>query len=428
MKRIISLILSVLMIAFSVPFLVSAGDSTLADELASKVGGKAKNAAFDVVITAQNEYIKEDDTVEVEVTVKNIKVPDGLVYLDFEFHYDETKLLIQNVLKETEPSLECVKSLPNENWEDICIISHDSNNKIINSGKVSVSVMNATEPTAAEKDGDIVLLFKFKVISGVTGDIGFYVTTKSVYGYNWDVDEYEGNGSYAITKQHAHSYSDKIVNPTCTEKGYTLHTCTCGDEYKDTYTDMIPHSFVNYVSDGNATCQQDGTKTAKCEHCDATDTIADEGSKTGHSFVNYVSDGNATCQQDGTKTAKCEHCDATDTITDEGSKKEHTPGEWKTVKEATADEAGLEELHCTECTELIDSREIPVKPAFVLGDVNGNGKIDTNDYVLLKRHCLKTFTLTDEQAIRSDVNGNGKIDTNDYVLLKRACLGTYKIA
>ena len=387
MKRIISLILSVLMIAFSVPFLVSAGDSTLADELASKVGGKASKAAFDVVITAPDEYIKDGDTVEAEVTVKNIKVTDGLAFIEFEFFYDETKLLIQNVLKENEPSLECVKNLPNEYWENLCTISHDSDKKIINSGKVSVSVLNATEPTTAEKDGDIVLLFKFKVIADVTGDIGFYVPTKSVYGFAWNFNGNEGNGSYAITKQHFHSYSDKVVDPTCTEKGYTLHTCSCGDEYKDTYTDMIPHSFVNYVSDGNATCQQDGTKTAKCEHCGATDTIPDEGSK-----------------------------------------KEHTPGEWKTVKEATTDEAGLEELHCTECTELIDSREIPVKPAFVLGDVNGNGKIDTNDYALLKRHCLKTFTLTDEQAIRSDVNENGKIDTNDYVLLKRACLGTYKIA
>ena len=39
------------------------------------------------------------------------------------------------------------------------------------------------------------------------------------------------------------------------------------------------HSFTNYVSDNNATYDHDGTKTAKCDHCDATHTIPDPGSK-----------------------------------------------------------------------------------------------------------------------------------------------------
>ena len=68
------------------------------------------------------------------------------------------------------------------------------------------------------------------------------------------------------------------------------------------------------MSDNNATCLADGTKTAKCERCDVTDTIADEGSAKGHSFTNYVNDGNATCTGNGTKTAKCDRCDVTDTV------------------------------------------------------------------------------------------------------------------
>ena len=35
-----------------------------------------------------------------------------------------------------------------------------------------------------------------------------------------------------------HNYSTRIVQPTITEKGYNLHTCTrCGDSYKDNYVD-----------------------------------------------------------------------------------------------------------------------------------------------------------------------------------------------
>lgn len=44
------------------------------------------------------------------------------------------------------------------------------------------------------------------------------------------------------------------------------------------------HSFTNYKSDGNATCEADGTKTAKCDRCDETDTVADEDSATGHTY------------------------------------------------------------------------------------------------------------------------------------------------
>ena len=35
---------------------------------------------------------------------------------------------------------------------------------------------------------------------------------------------------------HSHSYTAKKVAATVTTQGYTLHTCSCGDSYKDTYT------------------------------------------------------------------------------------------------------------------------------------------------------------------------------------------------
>lgn len=41
------------------------------------------------------------------------------------------------------------------------------------------------------------------------------------------------------------------------------------------------HSFTNYVPDNNATCTEDGTKTAKCDGCEETDTVADPGTAKG---------------------------------------------------------------------------------------------------------------------------------------------------
>lgn len=75
---------------------------------------------------------------------------------------------------------------------------------------------------------------------------------------------------------------------------------------------VITHSFTEYFSDNNATCEHDGTKTAKCDNCDTIHTIVDEGTG-GHRFSVYISDQNSTCKSKGTKTAKCDRCDATDT-------------------------------------------------------------------------------------------------------------------
>ncbi|WP_028510369.1 hypothetical protein [Ruminococcus sp. NK3A76] len=42
-------------------------------------------------------------------------------------------------------------------------------------------------------------------------------------------------------KSHEHTYTTKVVKPTHTANGYTLHTCSkCGGSYKDTYTDKLP--------------------------------------------------------------------------------------------------------------------------------------------------------------------------------------------
>ena len=59
-------------------------------------------------------------------------------------------------------------------------------------------------------------------------------------------------------------------------------------------------------------------------------------------------------------------------------------------------------------------------------DINGNGKIDARDYLLLKRAYFGTYTLTCAPEA-ADINGNGKIDARDYLLLKRAYFGTYEI-
>ena len=82
-----------------------------------------------------------------------------------------------------------------------------------------------------------------------------------------------------------------------------------------------------------------------------------------HSFTNYVSNDDATCTEDGTKTAKCDHCDETDTIADEGSAKGHTWGDWVVTKAPTLSEEGEETRECSVCGHdeyrAIEKRKMP---------------------------------------------------------------------
>ncbi len=48
------------------------------------------------------------------------------------------------------------------------------------------------------------------------------------------------------TTAHKHSYSKKVIAPTCTAKGYTVFTCSCGHSYKDNYVSPR-HSYSDYV-------------------------------------------------------------------------------------------------------------------------------------------------------------------------------------
>lgn len=60
------------------------------------------------------------------------------------------------------------------------------------------------------------------------------------------------------------------------------------------------------------------------------------------------------------------------------------------------------------------------------GDVNGDGITNSNDYILVKRACFKTYELNDEEFSRADINGSNTIDSSDYTIVKRIAFGTYK--
>ena len=71
---------------------------------------------------------------------------------------------------------------------------------------------------------------------------------------------------------HTHSYKDIVTAPTCTAKGYTTHTCACGDSYVDTYTAALGHDWDSGTVTKEPTATETGIRTYTCTRCSATKT------------------------------------------------------------------------------------------------------------------------------------------------------------
>lgn len=78
---------------------------------------------------------------------------------------------------------------------------------------------------------------------------------------------------------HVHNYTAVVTKAaTCAEEGVKTYTCSCGSSYTEAVP-VIAHSFGDYIYNDDATTEKDGTRTATCSVCGATDTVTAEGTK-----------------------------------------------------------------------------------------------------------------------------------------------------
>lgn len=155
-----------------------------------------------------------------------------------------------------------------------------------------------------------------------------------------------------------HSYTDAVTNPTCTEKGYTTHTCGCGDSYTDTYVDAKGHDWNDGTVTTAPTCMENGEKTFACNDCDATKT--GPVAATGHTESDWIVDTVATCSKDGSKHTECTVCG--ETISNETITAEHTYGEWIEQVDATCTATGaVGHYQCSACGKQFDADKNEIK-------------------------------------------------------------------
>ena len=152
--------------------------------------------------------------------------------------------------------------------------------------------------------------------TGVKASIFYPVTDPS-----WA--EYVGKqfGGTLLWEAHTHTYQQEVKAPTCTEPGYTTYKCLyCEKSYVVDDSPALGHDEMEDAA-VNATCTTEGkTKGAHCARCGLVITRQETIPATGHRFEDYVSNQDATYEEDGTKTAGCGNgCGQTETVRDTGS-------------------------------------------------------------------------------------------------------------
>ena len=125
----------------------------------------------------------------------------------------------------------------------------------------------------------------------------------------------------SCNKNCEHEYVNKsfLVQPTCEETGKVLMKCKKCKAEQIVVLNALGHDYV-YEVVNESTCFSYGYSRGVCRR-DSTHTTTKLIEKLPHNFVNYVDDNNASLKQNATKTAKCENegCNEVDIIEIKGT-------------------------------------------------------------------------------------------------------------
>ncbi|MBQ0099180.1 MAG: leucine-rich repeat protein, partial [Firmicutes bacterium] len=85
---------------------------------------------------------------------------------------------------------------------------------------------------------------------------------------------------------HEHNFIEQVVLPTCTEQGYTIHKCSCGEEYIDNEIAAKGHQIITHNAN-QPTCLNVGWDSYfSCEFCEYSTYV--ELPALGHNYHNGI--------------------------------------------------------------------------------------------------------------------------------------------
>ena len=76
----------------------------------------------------------------------------------------------------------------------------------------------------------------------------------------------------ATDPAHTHHYIAVTTPPSCITEGYTKYTCDCGDSWVGDHTEMLGHTYGDWVTTKEPTTEAEGQQTRTCSRCGGTET------------------------------------------------------------------------------------------------------------------------------------------------------------
>lgn len=163
------------------------------------------------------------------------------------------------------------------NTSDLQIVSVSSGEEFY--GNLSDSIGNADgsfdvvwNSTENKTSNSTLLYLNFDVVSTTTNEavesqIGISYTSGDTFNENYeDVVLNCTNGTVVICP--GHTYTKTVVNPSCTETGYSILECNyCSTQYFDEYTEPVGHYYI-YQGNKSYISNISYTMDYKCKDCD----------------------------------------------------------------------------------------------------------------------------------------------------------------
>lgn len=72
--------------------------------------------------------------------------------------------------------------------------------------------------------------------------------------------------------EHVHDHIASVTAPTCTENGYTVYTCPCGDTYRDNIVAAHGHTWSEWITTKAPTTESEGSMEHECTVCKTKET------------------------------------------------------------------------------------------------------------------------------------------------------------
>ena len=169
----------------------------------------------------------------------------------------------------------------------------------MNTTQVGVRIYDSSNTRIALKDEYVNYNTTYvNIWYDVTGELGIYL--KSGQSYKFQFYTISNGKEYwspiiSFATAHTHNYASKVVQPTCTVQGYTIHTCSCGNSYKDSYVNALGHSYSGGACTRCGVKDPNYTQTSGVRYVlsDGVLTVSGSGECT-NAWMNNYSPNNVT--------------------------------------------------------------------------------------------------------------------------------------